>query len=95
MCTRAESRVAFGKPLAKRDTVLDTIAKCRAEIDSMRHLVREAAHLMDTKGNTDMQTRQLLSIVKALVPMTVQKIADEVRCACAVPCSLQARSCWC
>ena len=77
MCARAEARVAFGKPLAKRDTILDTIAKCRADIDGMRHLVREAAHLMDTKGNTDAHTRQLLSIVKALVPMTVQKIADE------------------
>merc|ERR1711965_633252 len=77
MCARAEARVAFGKPLAKRDTVLDTIAKCRADIDSMRHLVREAASLMDTKGNTDPHTRQLLSIVKALVPKTVQRIADE------------------
>jgi len=76
MCARAESRVAFGKPLAKRDSVLDTIARCRADIDGMRHLVRQAAQLMDTKGNTDHQTRQLLSIVKALVPVTVQQIAD-------------------
>ena len=75
MCARAESRVAFGKPLAKRDSVLDTIAKCRADIEGMRHLVREAAHLMDTKGNTDHHTRQLLSIVKALVPRTVRQIA--------------------
>ena len=77
MCARVEARVAFGKPLAKRDTIIDTIAKCRADVDSMRHLVREAAHLMDTKGNTDLQTRQLLSIVKAHVPLTVQKIADQ------------------
>jgi len=77
MCARAEARVAFGKPLALRDTVLDDIARCRADIDSMRHLVREAAHLMDTKGNTDHHTRQLLSIVKASVPATVQRIADQ------------------
>ena len=77
MCARADSRVAFGKPLAKRDTVLDAIAKARAEIDMMRHLVRQAAELMDTRGNTDLQTRQLLSIVKAKVPQTVQQIADE------------------
>ena len=77
MCARAESRVAFGKPLAKRDGFLDAVAKCRADIDSMRHLVRHAAHLMDTKGNTDHYTRQTLSIVKALVPMTVQTIADQ------------------
>lgn len=77
MCARSEARVAFGKPLAKRDTVIDSIAKCRADIAAMRHLVREAAHLMDTKGNTDLHTRQLLSIVKALVPATVQRIADQ------------------
>jgi alkylation response protein AidB-like acyl-CoA dehydrogenase len=76
MCARAEARVAFGKPLAKRDTVLDTIARSRAEIDGARHLVREAAALMDSKGNTDPHTRQLLSLVKALVPQTVQTIAD-------------------
>ena len=76
MCARADDRVAFGKPLSKRDTVLDDIAKCRADIEGMRHLVREAAALMDSKGNTDQHTRQLLSIVKALVPATVQRIAD-------------------
>ena len=77
MCARAEERVAFGKPLAKRDAVLDAIAKSRMEIDAMRHLVREAAHLMDTRGNTDLKTRQLLSVVKAHVPYAVQKIADQ------------------
>ena len=77
MCARAESRVAFGKPLAKRDAIIDSIAKCRADIDGMRHLVREAARLMDTKGNTDHHTRQLLSIVKAKVPYAVQQIADQ------------------
>jgi len=77
MCARVEARVAFGKPLSKRDTILDQIAKCRADIGGMRHLVREAAHLMDTKGNTDLHTRQLLSIVKARVPWLVQQIADQ------------------
>ena len=32
---------------------------------------------MDLKGNTDHKTRQLLSIVKAHVPATVQKITDQ------------------
>ena len=56
MSARAESRVAFGKPLAKRDTIVDAIGRCRAEIDGMRHMVREAARLMDEKGNTDLQS---------------------------------------
>lgn len=76
MAQRAMSRVAFGKPLAARDSVLEDVAKCRAEIDGCRHLVREAASLMDRKGNTDLETRQRLSLVKALVPATLQSIAD-------------------
>ena len=31
---------------------------------------------MDTKGNTDHHTRQVLSIVKALVPQMVQNVCD-------------------
>ena len=83
--------------------MLNGVARARAEIDGCRHLVREAAHLMDTKGNTDAHTRQVcslsrspgrsrpsgmkrsrpplpppqvLSIVKALVPETVQRVVD-------------------
>ena len=77
MCARAQSRVAFGKPLAQRDTVLEDVARARADIDAARHLVRDAARLMDARGNTDPKTRQLLSIVKALVPATLQRIADQ------------------
>ena len=76
MAQRAMKRVAFGKPLAARDSVLEDVARIRAEIDGCRHLVREAASLMDLKGNTDLETRQRLSLVKALVPHTLQSIAD-------------------
>eukprot|EP00316_Scyphosphaera_apsteinii_P008113 CAMPEP_0119342164 /NCGR_PEP_ID=MMETSP1333-20130426/104140_1 /TAXON_ID=418940 /ORGANISM="Scyphosphaera apsteinii, Strain RCC1455" /LENGTH=460 /DNA_ID=CAMNT_0007354327 /DNA_START=93 /DNA_END=1475 /DNA_ORIENTATION=- len=76
MCKRAESRIAFGKPLAKIDTVLSEIAISRADIDGIRHLVREAAYLMDSRGNTDPHTRKTLSLVKALVPQTVQNVVD-------------------
>jgi len=76
MCARAESRVAFGKPLSARDTVLEDVARARCDVDAARHLVREAASLMDTVGNADPATRQRLSIVKALVPATLQRIAD-------------------
>ena len=76
MAQRAMKRVAFGKPLAARDSVLEDVARIRCEIDGCRHLVREAASLMDRKGNTDLETRQRLSLVKALVPHTLQSIAD-------------------
>ena len=43
--------MAFGKPLAERDTILADIAQSRMEIDQARLLTLKAAHLMDTEGN--------------------------------------------
>ena len=48
--------MAFGKPLAERDTILADIAQSRMEIDQARLLTLKAAHLMDTEGNK-VQTR--------------------------------------
>jgi alkylation response protein AidB-like acyl-CoA dehydrogenase len=76
LCTRAQSRTAFGKQLSKFDTMMQDIAKCRVEIETCRLLVCNAASLMDTKGNKDAHTRQLLSLVKAHVPVTVGGIID-------------------
>ena len=52
------------------------IAKSRCEIDNCRFLVHRAAEMMDVHGNKDPRTRQILSIVKAHVPVTVQVIVD-------------------
>ncbi|XP_042708386.2 acyl-CoA dehydrogenase family member 10 isoform X4 [Chrysemys picta bellii] len=51
MKKRVTSRVAFGKPLAEQGTILEDIAKSRAEIEQVRLLVLKAALLMDTAGN--------------------------------------------
>nr|XP_042708386.1 acyl-CoA dehydrogenase family member 10 isoform X4 [Chrysemys picta bellii] len=51
MKKRVTSRVAFGKPLAEQGTILEDIAKSRAEIEQARLLVLKAALLMDTAGN--------------------------------------------
>ena len=96
MCRRVESRQAFGKKLAKFDTILQAgpcpnhgypcprrsiaaglailsrralqeIAKSRCDIETCRLLVCKAADMMDKIGNKDMQTRQMLSLVKAHV----------------------------
>lgn len=39
-------------------------------------LVHRAAELMDVRGNKDSRTRQILSQVKAHVPVTVQHLID-------------------
>eukprot|EP00656_Telonema_subtile_P054841 TRINITY_DN828_c0_g1_i2.p1 TRINITY_DN828_c0_g1~~TRINITY_DN828_c0_g1_i2.p1 ORF type:complete len:261 (-),score=72.85 TRINITY_DN828_c0_g1_i2:106-888(-) len=76
MCKRVQERKAFGKKLAAFDTILQDIAKSRCEIENCRFLVHHAAENMDVHGNADPKTRQLLSLVKAHVPITVQYIVD-------------------
>jgi len=76
MCKRVNERTAFGKKLVKFDTILQDIAKSRCDIESCRLLVCKAADMMDKFGNKDKRTRQLLSLVKAYVPITVQYVVD-------------------
>ena len=76
MCRRVGEREAFGKKLARFDTILQDIAKSRCEIETCRLLVYKAAELMDTNGNKDPRTRQMLSMVKAHIPVTVQGLVD-------------------
>ena len=52
------------------------IARSRCEIETCRLLVYKAAELMDTRGNKDPRTRQLLSMVKAHIPVTMQGLVD-------------------
>jgi len=76
MCKRAQERKGFGKKFTKFDTVIQDIAKSRCDIECCRLLLFQAADLMDKNGNADPHTRQLLSLVKAHIPMTVQTIVD-------------------
>ena len=50
MCDRANSREAFGGPLADKQFIQDFIAKSRMEIDQARLLTLYAAWKMDTEG---------------------------------------------
>eukprot|EP00747_Dinoflagellata_sp_TGD_P053897 gnl/TRDRNA2_/TRDRNA2_148717_c0_seq1.p1 gnl/TRDRNA2_/TRDRNA2_148717_c0~~gnl/TRDRNA2_/TRDRNA2_148717_c0_seq1.p1 ORF type:complete len:457 (+),score=89.51 gnl/TRDRNA2_/TRDRNA2_148717_c0_seq1:111-1481(+) len=74
MCRRASERKAFGKQFRDFDTVLQDIAKSRAEIDQARMLVHRCADMMDRHGNK--VARQQLSLAKAVIPPMVQTICD-------------------
>ena len=76
MCKRAEDREAFGKKFSTMDGILQHVAESRAEVEQARMLVAAAATRMDELGNADARTRQLLSIVKALVPKMAQNLID-------------------
>ena len=50
MCARAQSRVAFGKPLAEQGAVREAIAHSRCEIEQARLLTLKAAEMMDRRA---------------------------------------------
>ena len=75
MVTRAGSRVAFGKPIAKLGKNLEIISRARIEIDAMKLMVLQAAKAMDVLGNKE--ARVYVSAVKAMVPEKVCLIIDQ------------------
>jgi acyl-CoA dehydrogenase len=75
MCERAESRVAFGKPLADQGVIRDWIAESRVRIEQLRLLVLKAAWLMDTVGNKAAHTE--IQAIKIATPATVEWILDK------------------
>ena len=66
MGERALSRVAFGEPLAERETIRDWIALSRIEIEQARLLVLRTAWLIDQYGNK--AARNDVSMIKVVVP---------------------------
>jgi acyl-CoA dehydrogenase len=75
MCARADSRVAFGKPLADQGVIRDWIAEARVRIEQLRLLVLKAAWLMDTVGNKAAHTE--IQAIKIATPATVEWIIDK------------------
>jgi acyl-CoA dehydrogenase len=74
MCKRANTRSAFGGPLAEKQFVQDFIATSRIEIDSARWLVLNAAWQMDTYGKRE--ARQAISLTKVSAANVVMDVLD-------------------
>jgi acyl-CoA dehydrogenase len=75
MCRRADSRVAFGRPISGQGVVRDWIAESRVRIEQLRLLVLKTAWLMDTVGNRGAHTE--IQAIKIATPQTVQWILDK------------------
>jgi acyl-CoA dehydrogenase len=75
MCARADSRVAFGKPLADQGVIRDWIAESRVRVEQLRLLVLKAAWLMDTAGNKAAHTE--IQAIKIATPAAVEWILDK------------------
>jgi alkylation response protein AidB-like acyl-CoA dehydrogenase len=74
MCERVESRVAFGKPLARQGVIREWIAEARVAVEQLRLLVLKTAWLMDTVGNRGAHTE--IQAIKIATPRTVVDILD-------------------
>jgi acyl-CoA dehydrogenase len=66
MTERALNRIAFGKPLAERETIRDWIALSRMEIDQARLLVLRAAWAIDQHGSKAAMND--IAMIKYVVP---------------------------
>ncbi len=75
MCRRADSRVAFGRPISAQGVVRDWIAESRVKIEQLRLLVLKTAWLMDTVGNRGAHSE--IQAIKIATPQTVQWILDK------------------
>jgi acyl-CoA dehydrogenase len=75
MCARADSRVAFGKPLAEQGVIRDWIAQARVQVEQLRLLVLKTAWLMDTAGNKAAHTE--IQAIKIATPAAVEWILDK------------------
>src|SRR4051812_35272977 len=72
MCRRANSRNAFGGPLADKQFVQEAIATSRMEIDQARLLTLYAAWKMDTEGKR--AARQAISAIKVVAANMVMDV---------------------
>ena len=74
MCRRANTRVAFGEPLGKKQFVQEMIATSRMEIDQARLLCLYAAWKMDTVGKRE--ARQEISMIKVVAANIYMNVLD-------------------
>jgi acyl-CoA dehydrogenase len=74
MCSRAASRVAFGRPLAEQGVVREAIAESRIDIEQARLLTLKAADMMDKVGNKS--ARSEIAMIKVVAPSMALRVID-------------------
>ena len=74
MCKRLNSRVAFGREVARQTVWQERIAEARIMIDQARLLTLKAAYMMDTVGNKI--ARSEIAMIKVVAPNMACQIID-------------------
>ncbi len=74
MIDRANTRIAFGRPLIKQQSVREDIAKSACQIEQARLLTLKAAQKMDIEGNKG--ARDLIAMIKIIAPSMALDVID-------------------
>src|SRR6478752_10667175 len=74
MCMRAQTRVAFKKPLADQGVVQANIAESRMQIEQARLLTMKAAWMMDTVGKKNARTE--IAAIKVVAARVATDVID-------------------
>jgi acyl-CoA dehydrogenase len=74
MVARAQSRIAFGKPLAAQGMAQEAIALSRCEIEQARLLTLSAAAQLDRLGNKG--ARDAIGMIKIVAPRMACQVID-------------------
>lgn len=74
MIDRANSRVAFGRPLIKQQSVREDIAHSACQIEQARLMTLKAAHKMDREGNKG--AADLIAMIKIVAPNMALDVID-------------------
>jgi acyl-CoA dehydrogenase len=74
MIDRANTRVAFGRPQIKQQSVREHIARSACQIEQARLMTLKAAHKMDSEGNKGAQ--DLIAMIKIVAPNMALDVID-------------------
>ena len=74
MCTRLNSRVAFGREVSRQTVWQERIAESRCMIEQARLLTLKAAYMMDTVGNKVAKAE--IAMIKIVAPNLACQILD-------------------
>jgi acyl-CoA dehydrogenase len=74
MCKRLNSRVAFGREVARQSVWQERVAEARCMIEQARLLTLKAAWMMDTVGNKG--ARAEIAMIKIVAPIMAGQVID-------------------
>ena len=74
-CKRVETRIAFGQPLSKQQSVRESISQMYCKIEQARLLTLKAADHMDKYGNK--VAKNIIAAIKIVAPKMACEVIDE------------------